>query len=77
MSGNLGFISRLDNWRKKHVSDRELVLVLAFAVGFLASLAAYILHVIIKLIQELVTSGFQVSTINWLYLIYPLRSSRG
>lgn len=73
VSGNLGFISsRLDNWRKKHVSDRELVLVLAFAVGFLASLAAYILHVIIKLIQELVTSGFQVSTINWLYLIYPI-----
>lgn len=72
VSGNLGFISRLDNCRKKHVSDRELVLVLAFAVGFLASLAAYILHVIIKLIQELVTSGFQVSTINWLYLIYPI-----
>ncbi len=72
VSGNLGFISWLDNWRKKHVSDRELVLVLAFAVGFLASLAAYILHVIIKLIQELVTSGFQVSTINWLYLIYPI-----
>ena len=62
----------MDTWRKKHISDRELVLVLAFAVGFLASLAAYVLHFIIKQIEELVTSGFQVTTINWLYLIYPV-----
>lgn len=72
VSGSLGFISWLDNWRNKHVSNRELVLVLAFAIGFLASLAAYILHVIIKVIQELVTSGFHVATTNWLYLIYPI-----
>ena len=31
-----------------------------------------ILHFIIKQIEELVTSGFQVTTINWLYLIYPV-----
>ena len=72
VSGNQGIISRLDNWRKNHVSNRELVLVLAFAIGLLASLAAYILHFIIKLIEELVTSGFNIATINWLYLIYPI-----
>ena len=72
VSERLGIISRVDTWRKKHISDRELVLVLAFAVGFLASLAAYILHFIIKQIEELVTSGFQVTTMNWLYLIYPV-----
>ena len=72
VSDSLGLISRLDNWRKNHVSNRELVLVLAFVIGFLASLAAYILHVIIKVIEELVTSGFHVTTINWLYLIYPV-----
>ena len=72
VSRGLGFISRLDYWRNKHVSNRELVLVLAFAIGFLASLAAYILHLIIKLIEELVTSGFHVTTINWLYLLYPV-----
>ena len=72
VSERLGIISRVDTWRKKHISDRELVLVLAFAVGFLASLAAYVLHFIIKQIEDLVTSGFQVTTINWLYLIYPV-----
>lgn len=68
----MSFVSRLDAWRQRHVSDRELVLVLAFMVGFLASLAAYVLHVIIHEIKELITSGFQVTTINWLYLLYPV-----
>ncbi|MBF1628589.1 chloride channel protein [Prevotella sp.] len=72
VSAKLGFLSRFDAWRQKHVSDRELVLVLAFAIGFLASLAAYILHIIIGQIEELVTSGFHVMTINWLYLLYPV-----
>ena len=72
VSERLGIISRVDTWRKKHISDRELVLVLAFAGGFLASLAACVLHFIIKQIEELVTCGFQVTTINWLYLIYPV-----
>ena len=72
VSAKLGFLSRFDVWRQKHVSDRELVLVLAFAIGFLASLAAYILHIIIGQIEELVTSGFHVMTMNWLYLLYPV-----
>ena len=72
VSAKLGFLSRFDVWRQKHVSDRELVLVLAFAIGFLACLAAYILHIIIGQIEELVTSGFHVMTINWLYLLYPV-----
>ena len=71
-STNVSFVSRLDAWRQRHVSDRELVLVLAFMVGFLASLAAYVLHVIIHEIKDLITSGFQVATINWLYLLYPV-----
>ena len=71
-STNVSFVSRMDAWRQRHVSDRELVLVLAFMVGFLASLAAYVLHVIIHEIKELITSGFQVATINWLYLLYPV-----
>lgn len=71
-STNVSFVSRMDAWRQRHVSDRELVLALAFMVGFLASLAAYVLHFIIHEIKDLITSGFQVATINWLYLIYPV-----
>lgn len=65
-------VSSIDNWRQKNVSDRQFVLVLAFAIGFLASVAAYVLHLIIREIQHLVTSGFQMTTLNWLYLLYPV-----
>ena len=41
-------------------------------VGFLASVAAYVLHIIIGQIESLITSGFRMMTINWLYLLYPI-----
>ena len=65
-------ISSIDNWRKKNISDRQFVLILAFIVGFLAAVAAYILHFIIEEIETLITSGFRITTINWLYLLYPV-----
>ena len=65
-------ISSIDNWRKKNISDCQFVLILAFIVGFLAAVAAYILHFIIEEIETLITSGFRITTINWLYLLYPV-----
>lgn len=61
------FIGQIDHWRQENISDRQFVLLLAFIVGFLASVAAYILHIIIGEIESLITSGFRVTTINWLY----------
>lgn len=66
------FIGQIDHWRQENISDRQFVLLLAFIVGFLASVAAYILHIIIGEIESLITSGFRVTTINWLYLLYPV-----
>ena len=39
-------LSKIVAWQKRRVSNRELMLVLAFIVGFLASVAAYVLHII-------------------------------
>ena len=39
---------------------------------FFAAVAAYILHVIIFQIEKLITSGFSIISINWLYLLYPV-----
>ena len=69
---NSNIISRIDEWRKTNISDRQFVLVLAFIVGFLAAVAAYVLHIIIGEIEKLITSGFRMTTINWLYLLYPV-----
>ena len=46
--------------------------MLACIEGYLASVAAYVLHIIIGQIESLITSGFRMMTINWLYLLYPI-----
>ncbi|WP_036900354.1 MULTISPECIES: chloride channel protein [unclassified Prevotella] len=49
-----------------------MVLILSFAIGFFASVAGYILHFIIRQIQQLLTAGFAQDTYNWLYLLFPV-----
>ena len=62
----------MHNWRVEHVSDKMFLLILAFIVGLLAAVAAYSLHSIINLIASLLTSQFERSRANWLYLVYPV-----
>ena len=63
---------KIIRWREAHLSDRQTILILAFAIGFFASVAGYILHIIIKEVQFILTSGFDTSTYNWLYLLFPV-----
>ena len=65
-------IQKLIDWRKRHVSDRQFTLVLSFLVGFFAAVAAFVLHKMINLIEDLLTDGFTASSFNWLYLIFPV-----
>ena len=66
------WIARLHDWRVEHVSDKMFLLILAFFVGQLAAVAAYVLHGIINLIAALLTSQFERTSANWLYLVYPV-----
>ncbi|MBQ8486130.1 MAG: chloride channel protein [Prevotella sp.] len=66
------WLKRLHSWRVEHVSDRMFLLVLAFLVGLLSAVAAYMLHSIINLIVALLTSQFSRTSANWLYLVYPV-----
>lgn len=61
----------LHNWRN-HVSERQMTLIMAFLIGFFASVAAFVLHSIIKEIQWLLTSKFTFDSYNWLYLLFPV-----
>ncbi len=65
-------MKRLHNWRVEHVSDKMFLLILALVVGFMSAVAAYVLHGIINLIVALLTSQFEKSSANWLYLVYPV-----
>lgn len=59
-------------WIRQRVSDRQMTYALALMIGVLASIAAWLLHTLIHLIQKLLTSGFLTDTANWLYLIFPV-----
>ena len=41
-------------------------------MGFFAAVAAYVLHWLIRQIQYLLTAGFDITTYNWLYLVFPV-----
>ncbi len=66
------FFTRIDTWRATHVSERMFVLVLAFLVGVLSAVAAFVLHWLINQIVALLTGGFDATSFNLLYLVYPV-----
>jgi len=66
------WLVRLHQWRTEHVSDKMFLLVLAFLVGLLSAVAAFVLHGLINQIVALLTGRFQADSYNWLYLVYPV-----
>ena len=69
---NGGWIQRLHEWRVAHVSEKMFMIILALIVGFFAAVAAFSLHWIINQIVLLLTSQFDRTGANWLYLVYPV-----
>ena len=67
-----GLLDRFIEWREKHVSQNQFILVLSFVVGVLSALSAFALKHLIHFIQHLLTGGFDAHTFNWLYLVYPV-----
>ena len=64
-------INEINNWRKEHLTTRQITVVLSFFIGIFASVAAYVLHFIIRQIQNILTARFDTDTFNWLYLVFP------
>jgi len=56
----------------EHVSEKMFMIILALIVGFFAAVAAFVLHWIINQIVLLLTSSFDRTHSNWLYLVYPV-----
>ena len=72
MAEKTGAIAKMVAWQKEHISDRQMTLILAFVIGLLASVAGFFLHSIVHEIQILLTSGFEKSTYNLLFLLFPI-----
>lgn len=64
--------SALRKWRTQHITDKQFTLVLSFLVGVFVAIAAWVLHSLIKLIENALTTGFNIDRFNWLYMIYPV-----
>ena len=65
-------MQRLHEWRVEHVGEKMFMIILALIVGFFAAVAAFFLHWIINQIGQLLTSSFDRTGANWLYLVYPV-----
>ncbi len=62
----------ITKWSARHLTDRQMTLILAFFIGLFASVAAFVLHFIIEEIQHLLTAKFHIESSNWLYLVFPV-----
>lgn len=59
-------------WTGKHLSKKQFLFLLALLVGVGAAMAAQILKLLIHEIGRLLTSQFDVTQANWLFLVYPV-----
>ena len=66
------WLKRLHEWRVAHVSEKMFMIILALLIGFFAAVAAFSLHWIINQIVSLLTSSFDRTGANGLYLVYPV-----
>lgn len=63
--------SKILNWRTKHLSEKNLVLLLSLLVGILSAFAAVILKTFIHLLQRFVETQL-VAQNHWWYFVCPM-----
>lgn len=63
---------RIARWCERRLSPRQFILLLSFIVGIATALAAQMLKWLIHEIEHLLTSSFDVTQSNWLFLVYPV-----
>ena len=65
------FYDRIIEWRERHLSEKNLVLLLSFFVGVFSALAAVLLKSFIHVIQRFVEVQLIGNGNTWWYLITP------
>lgn len=59
-------------WREKHIKEKNFLIILALIVGIICGFAALLLKFLIHIISDTLTSHLNLTTVNWVYLIYPV-----
>ena len=65
-------IERFIIWRMKHISEKQLLLMLAVVIGILAAIAAVVLKTSVHYLEGWVRSVPGAHMGNWLFLVFPL-----
>ncbi len=66
------WVRKIDIWASKHLSQKQFLFILALLVGVGCALAAQMLKILIHEIEHMLTSQFDVTHSNWLFLVYPV-----
>ena len=64
-------VARFRRFVKKHFTDRATVLVLSVIIGLLGAAAAIIIKNLLHFTTRMLSQAFEVTDINYLYLIFP------
>jgi len=67
----LSLLERFINWRLKHISDQQFMLILSVVIGLAVGFSAVVIKNSVHFISQLLTSGFAVQYQNYLYFLYP------
>jgi len=67
----VGTYQRLADWSSGKEHRGRLIMALSLLVGLATGLVAFVLKFIVASIEKLLTEGFDISQMNWLYLVYP------
>lgn len=69
---NQTLLSRFNNWRQNHISQRQFILALSLVVGVLTALAAILLKFLIQLVHGLLKDGLVIGDYNFGLLLFPV-----
>ncbi|MDE6083877.1 MAG: chloride channel protein [Muribaculaceae bacterium] len=59
-------------WRERHIKEKNFMVILALVVGILGGIAAQLLKLTIHLISSMLTAHLNMSSWNYIYLVYPV-----
>lgn len=65
-------ISALVSRLVRRFSEDQMMMVLACIVGLMAGLGTYLFEMLLHAIKWALTSWFNVESVSWLYLVYPV-----
>jgi CIC family chloride channel protein len=64
-------LSRLLVWRRQHITDKQLIMILSVVVGITSGVAAVVIKNAVHLIKTFVTGDFVQQYQNYMYVVLP------